>query len=234
MAGKLQINLQAGLSSENKAADPVASVPMDAVRIRYFDAETGAPLPQDVIEDRIRRTSVRMDRLTVEMAMDMFFLKTHYYDAKGWNRYMRERLAISRGYAYDVDKVLTLLSERYGNGSLADADDNLGRVEKTLIDVGIGRLKLVAQVRDGDQREKLLSALETGKNVRPAEILSANRQEPAKLKPESEIARLRSLNARMLFSLEALIGEFGGEFHRSDSAKKAIDEAEDIIEEARK
>ena len=171
MAAKLQINLSSGLDSQASTIE-TNQVAMDPIRTRYFDLTTGEAFPQGVIEDRIRRTSEKMDRLTVELALDLFFLKTHYIRPADWTRYLRENLSVSRGYAYDVDKVLTLLVERYG-GELSDG--NLGRVQDTLSKAGIGRLKLVAQVRDESARERILSAIETGKNIHPEEILASNR-----------------------------------------------------------
>lgn len=85
---------------------------ISALKSRYYD-EAGNPLPFDTIKDRILFTCQRMEKLSVEMMLDLYFVhknwRTFYKRGESFRQWVMTELPVTYGYCYDVISVIEML-----------------------------------------------------------------------------------------------------------------------------
>lgn len=167
---------------QNKPLDKSSMDPESQFKRRYYNLETGDPLPLPEIEERIRRSCLRMDRLSVEIMLDLFFIHANwssfYNRQDSFSSYMREQLPINRSYAYDIIKSVKMLIEYQQTKNLS-YDTTLFSLREPIDLIGPYKLKIVAQIKDKDQQYKIIDDLLAGKTIHVDEILTINKNDEA-------------------------------------------------------
>jgi hypothetical protein len=172
------------------------------LKSRYYDIDTGKPLSLAEIEGRITRNFNRIEKSSIESILDIYFIHKNWKDYKNeagvesFQEYLREKISLSRSYAYDIIKAVDMLIEH----SPSDSEDLFMTVAEPIERIGMSRLKLVSQVKDDTRKHEILSDLLAGKEITTDEILTENRaatqaEEPkvaelvenTKIEPQEEI-----------------------------------------------
>jgi hypothetical protein len=142
---------------------------------RYFDIESGKLLPLEFIKDRIEKSFSKVRKMTVEMAFDWHFIYTHQKEFGLEGRvhdWADENLPISRSYRFDIIKSIDLLlldeKDKPFDELVQDAMAHFDQI-------GIGKLKLVAQVQESEIKKELLQELKEGKDLDAKSILKKNK-----------------------------------------------------------
>ncbi len=166
---------------QKKALDKDTEDPAIAqFKRRYYNLKTGDPLPLPEIEERIRRSCLRMDRLSVEIMLDLYFIhanwRSFYTRQDSFSNYMRNQLPINRSYAYDIIKSVKMLIE-YQQTKKVSYDTTLFSLREPIDLIGPYKLKIVAQIKDKNQQYKIIDDLLAGKTIHVDEILTINKND---------------------------------------------------------
>ena len=81
------------------------------------EVETNQPLPLSELEERIRYSIRKMDKLSVSIIMDLFFIylnwNTFYKRGEAFTGYLKKSFPFSRAYAYDIIRTVKMLIKYY-------------------------------------------------------------------------------------------------------------------------
>lgn len=150
------------------------------LRIRYYDPETNQPLPLDQIERRIRKNAERMNRLSVEMMFDLYFVHANwssfYNRTDSFSKWLENSVDLSRSYAYDIIKVVRTMIAFAGEASDVDGPLQIEELGSRIEEIGLKKMKLISQVPDQQERYAFLRRALAGEPVRDNEILTRSRE----------------------------------------------------------
>ena len=84
---------------------------------RYYNIQINQPLPLSELEERIRYSIRKMDKLSVNIIMDLFFIylnwNTFYKRGEAFTGYLKKNFPFSRAYAYDIIRTVKMLIQYY-------------------------------------------------------------------------------------------------------------------------
>lgn len=159
-----------------KSPDPAIA----ELRMRYYDPRTNEPISFEQLERRIQKTADRISRLSVEMMFDLYFAHanwTGFYNRtdsfRGW---LERTVDISRSYAYDIIKVVRTMIEYVGETGSERPMLPIEEIGTRIEEVGLRKMKLIAQVHDQRVRAELLQQVFSGASVADDDIIQRNRE----------------------------------------------------------
>jgi hypothetical protein len=151
-----------------------------ALRIRYYDPATNEPLPLDQIERRIRKNAERMNRLSVEMMFDLYFVHANwgsfYNRTDSFSKWLENSVDLSRSYAYDIIKVVRTMIAFAGEASDGDGPLQIEEIGSRIEEIGLKKMKLISQIPDQEARYAFLRRALSGEPVRDNEIIERSRE----------------------------------------------------------
>ena len=119
-----------------------------------------------LIEERIDKYKDDIRKKSEKIALDLYFIyhNREEYKINNFKNYLEDRFKgeISRGYAYDIIKVTSLL---------IDTKKSLDLIKN----IGMLKLTKTAQISDIDIRNKVLSEMENGIDYTSDELLQINK-----------------------------------------------------------
>lgn len=145
---------------------------------RFYDLSTGKPLQFDEVERRLVINLGKIEKLSVEAMLDLYFIHRNwegFYNRKNnFRKWVSETLNSSLSYTYDIIKAIDLLLAYEEESVITDSLPE--RLAEPIERIGIKRLKLLAQVKDQTVKRDMLSDMIEGKDYSPDYILSQNRK----------------------------------------------------------
>ncbi len=164
------------------------------LRRRYYNLETGEPLPLREMQSRLTDTYTRIDRLSVEVMFDLYFIWSQwgsfYIRKESFAEYVNENLPISRSYAYDIIKSVRLMIQYAEEKNVSYGTTlSIESLAKPVEAAGLKKLKLISQVKNEDARFKILDNLISGQDVSEDMILEINKNELKKLGNKKPVAK---------------------------------------------
>jgi hypothetical protein len=148
--------------------------------MRYYDPTTDQPLPLDQIERRIRKNAERMNRLSVEMMFDLYFVHanwgTFYNRTDSFSKWLENSVDLSRSYAYDIIKVVRTMIAFAGESSDGDGPLQIEELGSRIEEIGLKKMKLISQIPDQEARYDFLRRALSGEPVRDNEIIERSRE----------------------------------------------------------
>jgi len=145
----------------------------------YYDQETGKPLPLEYLRERIIQTGTRIEKLSVQMMLDLYFIHLNWFGEYGradsFRDWVNENLPISYSYTYDIIKIVEMLMKYRAEKAETKFENLMGEIEEPVRKMGVKRLKLIAQVVE-EKRGEVLDGLFSGNDMTDDEILAVNRK----------------------------------------------------------
>ena len=197
---KIDINkVKKGIGNENKinlisfGSKKEKDSSLIDLQMEYYDMKTGKPLSLAQIEDRLKKNFSKMDQLSVKTMMDLYFIycnwNTFYKRGDSFRDYLNKTLPISRSYAYDIIKYVDMMIKyRKTRGNVSHHATHLEKgeefvnsemllaVARPIETVGMGKLKLISQVKNEKERYNLLDKVLKGAVITENEILRINKK----------------------------------------------------------
>jgi hypothetical protein len=167
----------------------------------YFDLESGEPIALDRITTRIRKRFSEMDKLSVLVMLDLYFVhqnwSSFYNREDSFKSYVMEDLKISRVYAYGVLNAVSL-AEEYFRQKGEMCNTGVTHFERDIAEVldriGIKKLRMLSKVKDDGLKYGILDRLVDGEQLSSDKInkLIAER----KIIPEKQPALEAKVNGK--------------------------------------
>lgn len=177
-----KVNIDSAQNNENKDIIKTDNKNMDRRQLefkrRYYDLKTEKPISIEEIEKRIKLNCMKMDRLTIEMIMDLAFIHRNwssFYNRKdSFKNYLKNNMPLSRSYFYEILKILEMINI-YLKKKESD-NRTLLTISNIFEKTSVFKLKLISYVKDENQKYDTLEKIITGNDISINEIKQINKK----------------------------------------------------------